>query len=97
MESMEDIVRRIVREELAAAAASEPLVAIAPPPEVPWNPRALYSVARAAELLDVSTDYVYKAIREGRLASVELGTERAKRRVSAAALEEFIVARKRGM
>ena len=93
---MEDIVRRIVREELAAA-GSEPPAAVAPQPEAPWNPRALYSVARAAELLDVSTDYVYKAIRDGRLASVELGTERGKRRVSAAALEEFIDARKRGM
>jgi len=94
MASIEDIIRRIVREELAAVAPEPPV--LAPQSEVPWNPRALYSVAKAAELLDVSTDYVYRAIRDGRLPSVELGSERAKRRVSAADLERFIEARKRG-
>jgi hypothetical protein len=54
MESMEDIVRRIVREELelafdtSAVRVERQVIAI--------NPQAHYSVAKVAELLDVSTD-----------------------------------------
>lgn len=50
----------------------------------------LYSVTRAAELLDVSRDTVYRLINRRVLPVVELGNGRAKQRIPAKALAEFI-------
>lgn len=50
----------------------------------------LYSVAAVAERLEVSTDYVYDRIKSGEIPVVELGSTRAKQRVRADDLQEFI-------
>jgi len=88
---MEDIVRRIVREELAglapAPASPKPQ---APLPADPFAIEPLYSVAKVAQLLDVSTDYVYRAIKAGDIPVVELGSTRAKQRVRAEDLARFV-------
>jgi excisionase family DNA binding protein len=49
-----------------------------------------YSVAAVAELLEVSTDYVYARIKDGSLLVVELGTSRSKQRISASVLQTFL-------
>ena len=56
----------------------------------PVDIEPLYSVAKVAQLLDVSTDYVYRAIKAGSIPVVELGSTRAKQRVKASALQKFI-------
>lgn len=53
----------------------------------------LYSVAAAAELLEVSTDYIYDRIKADDFPVVELGHGRAKQRISATALQAFIDSR----
>jgi excisionase family DNA binding protein len=53
----------------------------------------LYSVAAAAELMEVSVDYVYDRIHAGELTVVELGHGRAKQRIRADVLQAFIDAR----
>lgn len=89
MESMEDIIRRIVREELdrafdtSAVRVERQVIAT--------NPLAHYSVAKVAELLDVSTDYVYDRIADKSLEKVvELGGGQAKQRISAVELQRYI-------
>lgn len=56
----------------------------------------LYTIAEVAEVLRVSTDYVYDRIREGVLARVDLGTSRAKQRIRADVLQKFIDSRSFG-
>ena len=54
----------------------------------------LFTVAGAAEVLGVSTDYVYARINQGELKVVELGTgTKAKQRISATELQRFIDSR----
>lgn len=53
----------------------------------------LYSVASAAELLEVSTDYVYDRINDGLLRVAELGSTKSKTRIRADDLQAFIDAR----
>jgi excisionase family DNA binding protein len=54
----------------------------------------LYSTAQAAELMNVSSDYVEKQVHSGRLRVVELGTDlRQKWRIRADDLMDFIEAR----
>lgn len=50
-----------------------------------------YSVAKVAELLEVSTDYVYARIADGKLKKVvELGAGQSKQRISASTLQAFL-------
>jgi len=56
----------------------------------------LYSVASAAQLLEVSADYVYDRINAGELAVTELGHGRAKQRIRADVLQTFIDTRTSG-
>lgn len=53
----------------------------------------LYSVAKAAEQLDVGRDFVYERIRRGDLRTVELGDVRSKLRIRADDLQRFIDSR----
>jgi excisionase family DNA binding protein len=53
----------------------------------------LYSVATVADLLEVSTDFVYDRIKSGVLPVVELGDTKAKQRIRADALQDFIDSR----
>ena len=57
----------------------------------------LYPVAKAAEVLGVSPDYVYDRINEGIIRVVELGSGRAKQRVRADDLQAFIDSRTYGV
>lgn len=50
----------------------------------------LYSVAKVADLLEASTDYVYDRIKDNSLAVVELGHGRAKQRIRHDVLVAFI-------
>lgn len=53
-----------------------------------------YSVAKVAELLDVSTDWVYRRIRKGAFPIIELGdNERSNQRIAASELQRFLDAR----
>ncbi|WP_187270726.1 helix-turn-helix domain-containing protein [Lacisediminihabitans profunda] len=85
---MEDIVRRIVREEIEAAfdtsavRVERQVIAI--------NPQAHYSVAKAAELLDVSRAWVYTRIQSGEIRVVELGGGQAKQRISTVELQRYL-------
>ena len=67
-------------------------------PDTPTDPPAvrLLSVRQAAEHLGVSVDYVYDRIKEGTLASVQLGDERSMRRIRLSVLEAFVAARETG-
>lgn len=57
-----------------------------------------YSVAKVAELLEVSKPWVYARIADGRIASVvELGDSKAKQRISASALQAFLNKRTYGL
>jgi excisionase family DNA binding protein len=94
MDSMEDIIRRIVREEIDAAFKTA--AAGVGHHVVGENPQRLYSVASVADLLGVSADYVYDRIRAGEIAVVELGSARHKQRVSSEALRRFIDLRTTG-
>lgn len=50
-----------------------------------------YKVAKVAELLDVSVDWVYDRIKSGELGRVvELGGERQNQRVPASELQRFL-------
>jgi excisionase family DNA binding protein len=89
MESIETIIRTIVREELARHRST----AATPMSKVPDGLQRLHSIADAAEILSVSTEYVYRAIEAGELSAIDLGHGRAKRRVRASELERFIVSR----
>ena len=90
--NIEEILRSMVREEVARALAELP-----PHREViVFDSRRLYSVAEVADLLRCSTDYVYDRINRRELASVDLGSTRGKQRVSAAALQAFIDSRAHG-
>jgi hypothetical protein len=55
-DSIEDLVRSIIRHELSKLESSVPVHAPV------QDPLRLYSVAAVAELLGVSTDYVYDRI-----------------------------------
>ena len=94
MDSIEEIIRRIVREEIEAAFKTA--VARVGHHAVEENPQRLYSVASAADLLGVSVDYVYDRIRTGEVAVVELGGARHKQRVSSEELRRFIDLRTTG-
>ncbi len=67
---MEDIVRTIVREELAAAFDTSAVRVERQVIEI--NPQRLYSVAAAAELLDVSKPFIYERIKSGEISVPEL-------------------------
>jgi excisionase family DNA binding protein len=94
MASMEDIVRTIVREELAAAFDTSAVRVERQVIEI--NPQRLYSVAAAAELLEVSVSWIYQRIKSGEIAVVELGYGRAKQRISVPELQRYIDARTYG-
>lgn len=66
-----------------------------PPPAGPKKNAAevLYPVAEVAALWRCSVDHVYDLIARGELRTVPLGIGRAKTRVPASALEEFVAAR----
>lgn len=50
-----------------------------------------YSVAKVAQLLDVSRHWVYRRIREGAFSVVELGgNERSNQRIAASELQRFL-------
>lgn len=93
MNELESVIRRIVREEIEMVLAEkEP----SPPARriQELDPRTLLPVSHAAKLLGVSSHYVYDRIADGELPCVELGSgEKYKRRVSVAALDEFIRSR----
>jgi hypothetical protein len=89
--SMEDIVRRVVREELAAASGAAAVRVERQVIEV--NPQRLYSVAAVAELFEVSVDWVYARIKSGEMAVVELGDTRAKQRISTPEVQRYIDSR----
>jgi hypothetical protein len=56
-----------------------------------------YSVAKVAEILEVSTDYVYDRIADKSIAKVvELGSGQTKQRISASVLQKFIDRRTHG-
>lgn len=100
--SFEEIIRRIIREELeaalpAVARAATPTSPAAPAP-APAKPdsvdrRQHYSVAAAAKILQVSGDYVYDRINDGAFAVLELGSGRSKQRISGQELDRFIAQR----
>lgn len=88
METIDDLLRRIIREEVRSAlSARQPL---GPGEAAAPDPRRLYSVATVAELMEMSTDWVYARINAQELAVVELGSTRTKQRISAGELERFI-------
>lgn len=89
---IEEIIRRIVREEIRSAL----IVAPSRPARetVVVDERRLYSVASAAKLLGVDIGYVYSRIKSGEIAVVELATAmRSKQRISAPELDRFITSR----
>jgi excisionase family DNA binding protein len=53
----------------------------------------LYSVTKAAELLGVHRSWLYRQIGAGLLPVVELGSTRAKTRIKATDLRDFIASR----
>lgn len=55
-----------------------------------------YSVASVAERLEVSRVWVYKRIKSGELAVVELGDSKPKQRIRADVLQAFIDSRSFG-
>jgi hypothetical protein len=95
--SFEDIMRRIIREEVEAALATI-VHAVTPTAPAPVPPklegvdrRQHYSIAAAAKLLQVSGDYVYDRIKDGSIVKVvELGSGQAKQRISGLELDRFI-------
>lgn len=90
---LETVIRRVVREELAAAADTrEPAVPAVQHVSAPREP-LLYSVAEAAGMLSMSHGWVYDRINAGELAVVEFGSSRHKQRVSARELQRFIDSR----
>ena len=98
--SIEDALRHIIREELAAwvRVPLEPAVAL-PASEGkatsrPLDPLQLYSVAEAAAVLHMSPEWVYRRINDGQMGVVEFGSGRSKRRIAAAEIERFITMRK---
>lgn len=88
-------VRKIVREEVQAA-LNERFGTLKPrrPVELPANVREVerqYSVKAAAELLGVSTDFIYSRITDGELPRrLDLGGTKAKYRIPASDLQRFI-------
>lgn len=58
---------------------------------LPLTALPLYTVADAAEMLGVSLNYFYERIRDGRISTVDLGTEKKpKLRIRADSLQQFI-------
>lgn len=55
----------------------------------------LHTVAEVAEMWRCSDDTIYRLIAAGRLRSCDIGTGRAKTRVPASALAEFVAGRMR--
>jgi excisionase family DNA binding protein len=53
----------------------------------------LYTVAQAAEVIGMSSEWLRRQIKAGQLAAVEFGTSRSKQRVRADDLQAFIDAR----
>ena len=89
MDSVEEVIRAIVQDELQnLAPRTGPAVQI-----VAESPNRLYSVAAVAKLFEVSTDWVYDRINSGALAVVELGDGKAKQRISVTELQRFIDSR----
>ena len=59
--------------------------------ELPSTALPLYTVADAAEMIGVKPNYFYERIRDGRIATVNLGSEdRPKLRIRADHLQAFI-------
>ena len=89
MNELETVIRRIVREEIEAVLANGPETSTKL--IEPLDPRAMLSIARVAELLEVGRHYVQNRIDAGELQTVELGSSvKPKQRISVAALDEFI-------
>ena len=81
-------IRKLVREEVAAILRRTRVTTVV------VDPRRIYSVASAAELLGVSTDYVYSRVKDGSITRlVDLGGSKAKYRIRADALQAFIDSR----
>lgn len=56
-----------------------------------------YSVAKVAELLEVSKPWVYARIKSGVFAVVEIGDEKQKQRIPASVLQRYIDSRTYGL
>ncbi len=94
METLEDLGRRTVREELAAIGQHTSDMPALRVLEVERH----YSVASVAEILEVSKPWVYARIADGRIAAVvELGDTTAKQRISASSLQTFLDGRTFGI
>jgi len=91
MDTIESLVRNIVRDELSKIwpPAAQPRVE-----NVADAANRVYSVARVADLLGVSVDYIYARIRSGEIETIELGGGRAKQRVTGAELQRFVESRR---
>lgn len=82
-------IRAIVQEEIRVAQRKNE-----PPRLEPVPPFRLYSVKSAAELLDVSVDYIAARLKDRSiLRHVDLGSSRAKYRIRADELQRFIDSR----
>lgn len=86
--------RRIVREELAAAFDTSAVRVERQVIEV--NPQRHYSVAAVADILGVEVGWVYKRIRRGDIRVLELGDDRSKMRISTPELQRYIDSRSFG-
>ncbi|MGV8912489.1 MAG: helix-turn-helix domain-containing protein [Rhodoglobus sp.] len=86
MESIEDIIRKIAREEVRRVRPEE----VASVKIVEASANQLFSVRAVARLLEVSADYVYDRIRSGELRTVELGGGKLKQRIHVEELQKFI-------
>lgn len=85
--TIENEIRRLIQAELGK---ERPRIF---PPLQPVPPFRLYSVKAAAEILDVSTEYIYSRFRDGSIQSiVDLGGTRGKYRIRADELQRFIEA-----
>lgn len=57
----------------------------------------LFRISEAAEILGVSSAYIYSKISKGEIGVVELGDSKAKQRISAIELQRFIDSRTYGV
>jgi excisionase family DNA binding protein len=94
MDSIDAQIRKTIREEVERAIAALPK----PAAPLPWDdhPDRHYSIATVAELLEVSTSWVYSRIASGELRVVELGDSKAKQRIAASTLRAYLAGRSYG-
>ena len=92
MEALEELIRREVKVQVAAAIAAlpKPETPSPPAPVRPVDDNQLYSVATAAKLVGVGVDWIYERNNNGEIAVVEIGTTRPKQRIRADVLQAFI-------